>query len=79
MKITRAQALMYLDEARALNNGGWIAHSLAAGTAAERMAARIGDMDAERAFVLGVLHDIGRRFDGDEPCDSGLSLPSCGR
>lgn len=53
---------MYLDEARALNNGGWIAHSLAAGTAAERMAARIGDMDAERAFVLGVLHDIGRRF-----------------
>ena len=45
VKITRAQALMYLDEARALNNGGWIAHSLAAGTAAERMAARIGDMD----------------------------------
>ena len=62
VKITRAQALRYLDEARALNDGGWITHSLAVGTAAERIAAHIVGMDAERAFVFGVLHDIGRRF-----------------
>ena len=62
MKITRAQALRYLDEAHALNDGGWITHSLAVGTAAERIAAHIVGMDAERAFVFGLLHDIGRRF-----------------
>lgn len=62
VKITRAQALRYLDEARALNDGGWIVHSLAVGTAAERIAALVEGLDAERAFVFGVLHDIGRRF-----------------
>ena len=62
MKITRAQALRYLDEAHALNDGGWITHSHAVGTAAEHIAAHIVGMDAERAFVFGLLHDIGRRF-----------------
>ena len=62
VKITRAQALRYLDEARRLNDGGWIVHSLAVGTAAERIAALVEGLDAERAFVFGVLHDIGRRF-----------------
>lgn len=62
MKITRAQAFRYLDEARTMNNGSWIVHSLAVGSAAERIAAHIVGMDAERAFVFGVLHDIGRRF-----------------
>ena len=60
--ITRAHALAYLDEARRLNDGGWIVHSLAVGTAAERIASHIDGLDAERAFVLGALHDIGRRF-----------------
>lgn len=62
MTITRAHALAYLDEARRLNDGGWIVHSLAVGTAAERIAALVDGLDAERAFVLGALHDIGRRF-----------------
>ena len=62
MTITRAHALAYLDEARRLNDGGWIVHSLAVGTAAERIAARIDGLDAERAFALGALHDVGRRF-----------------
>lgn len=62
MTITRAHALAYLDEARRLNDGGWIVHSLAVGTAAERVAALVDGLDAERAFVLGALHDIGRRF-----------------
>ena len=62
MTITRELALACLDEARRLNDGGWIVHSLAVGTAAERIAAHIVGMDAERAFALGALHDIGRRF-----------------
>ena len=62
MKISRRDALCHLDQARALNDGGWIFHSLAVGTAAERIAVHIEELDAERAFVLGVLHDIGRRF-----------------
>ena len=62
MTITRAHALAYLDEARRLNDGGWIVHSLAVGTAAERIAALVDGLDAERAFALGALHDIGRRF-----------------
>ena len=62
MKISRRDALCHLDQARALNNGGWISHSLAVGTAAERIAVHIEGLDAERVFVLGALHDIGRRF-----------------
>ncbi|WP_226372106.1 HD domain-containing protein [Selenomonas timonae] len=62
MRITRDRAMAYLDEARRLNDGGWIVHSLAVGTAAERIAALVEGLDAERAFVFGVLHDIGRRF-----------------
>ncbi len=62
MRITRAEALACLDEARTRNDGGWIAHSFAVGTAAERIAARIDHLDAERAFVFGLLHDIGRGF-----------------
>ena len=60
--ISRERALACLDEARRLNDGGWIVHSLAVGTAAERIASHIDGLDAERAFVLGALHDIGRRF-----------------
>ena len=29
---------------------------------AEKIAAACGDMDPEKAFVLGLLHDIGRKF-----------------
>ena len=58
---TRAQAQAMLDEAAALNPGPWVQHSLYAAQAAERIAAAHPELDAEQAFVLGLLHDIGRR------------------
>ena len=55
----RAEALRLLDWAEAQNPGIWKQHSLNVARAAERIAAAAG-LDAERAFVLGALHDIGR-------------------
>ncbi|HMN12306.1 MAG TPA: HD domain-containing protein [Bellilinea sp.] len=58
---TRAQAHTYLDEAERLNPGPWAEHSRNAARAAESIARRIPGMDAEKAYVLALLHDIGRR------------------
>ena len=55
----RAEAM--LKEAAALNPGPWETHSRVAAQAAMQIAARCNGLDAERAFVLGLLHDIGRR------------------
>ncbi len=44
-----------------LNPGKWIAHSQNAATVCERIARKAG-MDADKAYVLGLLHDIGRRI-----------------
>lgn len=57
----KEEALRLLREAAALNPGPWEAHSETAAFCAQRIAARCG-MDADKAYVLGLLHDIGRRF-----------------
>ena len=57
--LNREEATALLDWANGLNPGPWRAHSLHAARAAETIAARCG-MDADRAWVLGALHDIGR-------------------
>ncbi len=54
-----AEAL--LAEAGARNPGPWTAHSRHVADAARRIAARVPGMDAGAAFVLGLLHDMGRR------------------
>ena len=54
-------ALAHLKEASGLNPGPWILHSENAGLAAGNIAKRIPGMDPEKARVLGILHDIGRR------------------
>lgn len=58
---TREEAEALLREAEARNPGPWGDHSRTAAHCAERIAARCG-MDADKAYVLGLLHDIGRRF-----------------
>lgn len=50
-----------LEIAGHLNPGPWTDHSLNAGRAARYIAEKCANMDAEKAYVLGVLHDIGRR------------------
>ncbi len=55
------EAARLLDEAGARNPGPWTAHSRHVADAARRIAARVPELDAEAAYVLGLLHDIGRR------------------
>ena len=56
----RVNAEQLLQEAQKLNDGPWIRHSQLVGRLAERIAQKAG-MDTEKAYVYGLLHDIGRR------------------
>ena len=49
-----------LIKAGELNPGPWIEHSKNVATAAELIAAACG-LDKEKAYVCGLMHDIGRR------------------
>lgn len=57
--VGEAEAL--LVEAGERNPGPWVAHSRNVAEAARRIAARVPGMDAEAAYVLGQLHDMGCR------------------
>lgn len=57
----RKEAQRLLEEAVPQNPGRWGDHARIAAACAEKIAACCG-MDAEKAYVLGLLHDIGRRF-----------------
>ncbi len=59
---TLAQARQYLEQAEKLNPGPWVSHSLFVAQGAQLIAERHPRLDSERAYVLGCLHDIGRRF-----------------
>ncbi|MCB8943373.1 MAG: HD domain-containing protein [Ardenticatenaceae bacterium] len=62
MKIpTRTQAEQLLQEGGQRNPGPWIDHSLYVARAAAQIAARHPHLDADTAYILGCLHDIGRR------------------
>lgn len=54
-------ALKELEAAGALNPGPWTKHSYNVALAAKRIAAQCGHLEEEKAFVCGLLHDIGRR------------------
>lgn len=56
----RKKAEELLAEAEQLNGGAWISHSYNVARLAEKIADKAG-MDSEKAYVLGLLHDIGRR------------------
>ena len=59
---TRTEAEILLQEAELCNPGPWGDHSRIAAHCAEKIAEACGDMDTEKAYVLGLLHDIGRKF-----------------
>ena len=56
-----AQAEKLLFEAEKLNSGLWIAHNRTAGFCARAIAEKCDNLNPEYAYVLGLLHDIGRR------------------
>lgn len=58
---SREEAERLLYEAEQLNPGAWIAHSRVAAECARKIAEKCEDLDGDIAYVLGLLHDIGRR------------------
>lgn len=58
----RERAKELLAEAEERNPGPWGNHSRTVAHCAEKIALACGDMDFEKAYILGLLHDIGRRF-----------------
>ena len=56
----REAAEALLKEAESRNPGPWGNHSRYVALCAEKIAANCG-MDSEKAYALGLLHDIGRR------------------
>ena len=59
---TRQEAEALLADAARSNPGPWEAHSRVTAWCAEKIAQACPGMDAEKAWVLGMLHDIGRKF-----------------
>lgn len=50
-----------LELAGQLNPGPWVKHSINVGIAARNIAERVPGLDPEKAYLVGILHDIGRR------------------
>ena len=59
---TKEKAEEILKEAEQCNPGPWGNHSRTAAHCAGKIASYCEDMDENKAYVLGLLHDIGRKF-----------------
>jgi hypothetical protein len=57
----RATAEALLDEAGSLNPGPWVSHSRYVASGARAIAEHLPGVDPEAAYIVGLLHDIGRR------------------
>ena len=58
---SREEAHRILEDALISNPGPWGEHSQYAAICAQRIADAVG-LDGEKGYVLGLLHDIGRKF-----------------
>lgn len=59
---TREEAMELIRDGLSYNPGPWGKHCLTTAHCAEKIACACGDMDSEKAYILGLLHDIGRKF-----------------
>ena len=59
--LTIQQAQEELKIAAVKNPGPWEQHSLVTADNAMRIAEKISGLDPEKAYVMGLMHDIGRR------------------
>lgn len=59
---TRDEAEELLREAEKCNPGPWGNHCRVAAHCAERIAMECDDLNPDKAYILGLLHDIGRKF-----------------
>ncbi len=60
MEPDRKTAEQALKEAYQSNPGVWVDHSRYVAQACENIALHCADLDSEKAYILGLLHDIGR-------------------
>ncbi|WP_461615002.1 HD domain-containing protein [Clostridium sp. Marseille-QA1073] len=58
---TLEEAMKFLKEAEELNSGPWVKHSMNVAKGAKLIAEQTDNLDPEVAYILGMLHDIGRR------------------
>ena len=65
----RVTAKTILSESEKQNPGPWGNHSRMVAKSAEAIAKTYGDINAERAYTLGLLLDIGRRY--------GIKISNC--
>ena len=56
-----SEAEKMLEEAAKLNPGPWIDHNKTAGFCARTIAEKCASINPDAAYVMGLLHDIGRR------------------
>lgn len=59
---SREVAEKELEIAGQLNQGPWTEHSINVGLAAQIIAKKCSVLNPDKAYVLGLLHDIGRRY-----------------
>lgn len=57
--LSKEEAEKILRDAGKINSGPWIEHSIKVGIAMSRLAKKL-NLDVEKAYVIGILHDIGR-------------------
>lgn len=58
---TIEEAEKELKLAEEFNPGPWVKHSVNVGIAARNIARKLPNLDENKAYILGLLHDIGRR------------------
>ncbi len=59
--LTPKEAEKELELGAKMTPGAWEQHSLSVGRNARLIAEKVEGMDADKAYVMGLLHDIGRR------------------
>lgn len=59
--ITPKEAENELKQGAVLNPGPWEQHSISVANNARFIAEKVEGMDCDKAYVMGLLHDIGRR------------------
>lgn len=59
---TREEAESLLCQAQESNPGPWAAHCRTAARCAEKIAENCPGLNPDKAYILGLLHDIGRKF-----------------
>lgn len=62
MELTSEKALELLLDAKNTNPGAWVNHSLIAAHCAREIAKHCEDLAEDKAYALGLIHDLGRKF-----------------